>query len=277
LAEAEQVTCKFGRSLAGSESQYQDAIYAGQWLYSILPNHMLRVLDVNVERLIKAPFLDLVHHNIKDHQLSQFWLSTTDRKVIGTRVKKRKRIQSVSSDEVDSCLPNSISLALTLPEFDLELNVLSLFGELVIGSQKRISWKDVVADKTENGHYSFSYDTNKMKERICPEPFYDKFDCALDCKLYGMIQYVALHSQVLLAKSLFQIIESPTGAEQIKQRDGGIEYYFITFKVPKTKKRKHLYRQLAVAIRIGKNQILLALLNQKYYSREKEYFILQCP
>jgi hypothetical protein len=139
-----------------------------------------------------------------------------------------------------------------LPEFDLELNVLSLFGELVIGSQKIISWKDVVADKTENGYYSFSYYTNKMEMRTCPEPFQDKFDCALDCKLYGMIRYVALISQVLLAKSVFQIIESPAGAEQIKQRDGGIEYYIITFKVPKTKKRKHLYRRLAVATWIGK-------------------------
>jgi hypothetical protein len=90
-----------------------------------------------------------------------------------------------------------------------------------------------------------------------------------------MIRYIALISQVLLAKSVFQIIESPAGAEQIKQRDGGIEYYIITFKVPKTKKRKHLYRQLAVATWIRKNQILLALLNQKYYSRDKEYFILQ--
>jgi hypothetical protein len=102
-------------------------------------------------------------------------------------VKKQKRIQSVSPDELDSRLSNGISLALILPEFDLELSVLSLFSELVIGSQKIFSWKDVVADKTQNGHYSFSYYTNKMKERICPEPFYDKFDCTLDCKLYGMI------------------------------------------------------------------------------------------
>ncbi len=57
LAEAEQVTCKFGRILTGSEGRYQDAIYAGQCLYSILPNDMLRVLDGKEERLIKAPFL----------------------------------------------------------------------------------------------------------------------------------------------------------------------------------------------------------------------------
>ncbi len=38
-----------------------------------------------------------------------------------------------------------------------------------------------------------------------------------------MIRYVALHSQVLLAKSFFRIIESPAGAEKIKQRDGGID------------------------------------------------------
>jgi hypothetical protein len=165
---------------------------------------MLRVLDGKVERLIKAPFLDLVNHNIKDCQLSQFWLSQTDRKAIGTRVKKRKRILSVpSSDKLDSRLPNSISLALALPEVDLELNLLSLFGELVIGSQKIFSWTDVTADKTEKGPYSLSYCTNKQKEKICPEPFQDCFDSAFDCKLYGMLQYVALHSQVLLAKFIF--------------------------------------------------------------------------
>ena len=38
-----------------------------------------------------------------------------------------------------------------------------------------------------------------------------------------MIQYVALHSQVLLAKSVFRIIDSPAGAEKNKQRDGGID------------------------------------------------------
>jgi hypothetical protein len=112
---------------------------------------MLRVLDGKEERLIKAPFLDLVRQNIKDHRLSQLWLSTTKRKAIGTQVKKQKRIESVSPDEVDSRLPNGISLTFSLPEFDLELIVLSLFGELVISSQKIISWKDVVADKTENG------------------------------------------------------------------------------------------------------------------------------
>jgi hypothetical protein len=37
-----------------------------------------------------------------------------------------------------------------------------------------------------------------------------------------MIRYVALHSQVFLAKSVFRIIELPAGAEKIKQRDGGI-------------------------------------------------------
>jgi hypothetical protein len=32
-----------------------------------------------------------------------------------------------------------------------------------------------------------------------------------------MIQYVALHSQVLLVKSVFQMIESPAGAEKLNK------------------------------------------------------------
>ena len=138
-------------------------------------------------------------------------------------------------------------------------------------------------------NWHFSYFPRKGK-RVTPPLGDNVYNCPMDCKLDGVLRYVAMHNTPLLSKWVFCLIESKVGIAQRderltsndtnewcdkRQRKGSIDTkkgYFILHYVERRCKKPPW--KIAVVYYLSVDSVLVVSLNDKYYTQQKDCFLL---
>ncbi len=119
MSEAEHVTCKYHRALKNTDCQYNDAIFSGQKVYSILNGSQLVSFNGDSTQRLTPTGLNWPDKQTISQQSLEIWRTSTAKKPIGKRgPKKRKRIMwyddRMSQKKISILLPPILSIIMTI-------------------------------------------------------------------------------------------------------------------------------------------------------------------
>jgi hypothetical protein len=288
LCEAEQVNCKYSRSTKKSVDRYRDAIYPGQYVYAINDDKTLSVFDGKSCIVMEPPALKWLRQQRTIKIDPYYWLTHTRKKVKGgNRIKKKARREDPTELEIAMRLP-TVQQVITSPDkLLLPLSLNNLLGDAI--GDGPLSWKNIIAEqkrespkKGMNANFVFQI-KNKKNEILETPECTSTHHSAIDCKLDGILRYVAWKDRALLSKRVFRLIESPGGKAQHGSRDlGDNEFerrkalpdickgYYVLHHV----KRGDHTRKIAIVTYLTRDALLLALFNNNYYTEKKDCYLL---
>jgi hypothetical protein len=115
------------------------------------------------------------------------------------------------------------------------------------------------------------------------------FKCQIDCKIDGILRFVAMTNRKVLSKAVFRLIERPAGKEQNLMRDLGDDqyrvgrskpevcrgFYVLYHKEDSNKPRsKGKQRKAAVVTFLNRDTLLFAIVNLNYSLDNPDCYLL---
>ena len=299
LADAEHISCKYGRWCSGSEDKFKDTVMIGQCVYTVSSKGMVTVCDGIGYKTTPPPCQHLAGPDVPIRVDPGFWWVATKGRVRGgnriPRGKKKKTVKDPDLDEVNRMLPTPRELHLLHDRFPLHISVANLLGKAL--KENAIPWRKILADhqppeKNPMGVKTWKFDFEKRDgKRANPDLGNHIYHCALECKLDGVLRYVAKFHHEVMAQWIFQLIEGEKGRKQRDNRDWGDEHN-LTGKRKKRRvgeqaraqyyvlhylEHKKQPRKIAVVCYLSPDRVLLTAFNYKYYSQDKDFFLLDRP
>ena len=240
--------------------------------------------------MVQVPFVD-----------PNFWSVRTKKSARGRnrlpKQLKERRVVMPSAEEIKAVLPGWAEIHFNTNNYPLHLSVNDLLGIAI--NDRSLPWKNldpkymptINGESLEkNWHFSFKRRNGK---RETPPLGNNVYECIIECKLDGVLRYVAMENAPLLSKWVFRLIESMDGLAQRDERltiDDGDKWgtkrkrkkaidrekgYFILHYVRRGDPKPP--RKMAVVIYLSPDCVLLASLNDKYYTKNKDCFLLHRP
>ena len=301
FADAEHIICKYGRHLSKSSDRFRDAIYDGQRVFSISDGHLV-VHDGVTEKRMKAPgpgWPTFVEVPFVD---PDYWLMRTKTRVRGhqriPKSLKQKMVELPTIEQLDDALPGWAEVHFTSNRYPLHVSVNNLLGHATDGTP--LPWKNltprykpIVTDNVLKVNWQFAYKTRAGSKR-CPPLGNNLYQCQIECKLDGVIRFVALSKPEVLSKCVFRLIESKQGMAQRderlmkgeddyecgtkRRRSGSIKQtlgYYILHHVERGSTQPP--RKIAIVLSLDPDHALVVCLNDNYYTNNKDSFLLRRP
>jgi hypothetical protein len=295
LSVAEQVNCKYSRYVEKKDNIRRDAIYKNQLVYSIDDSGLLVAFDGKQSHTIGLP----AHHwadSRKERPVdSKFWLVPTKTKVKGAnRVrnsKKKQKMEDPNEEILEELLPSWEQIVQCPDDIILAFPLNQYLGASV--DEGPIPWKRIlgkiraqVVDNKRRITHQFGF-YKKNGEYIEPPSTGNLFECVSDCINDGILRYLAENNRPLLAKKVFQMVESEAASEQSESRDWeGCQSnkrsgktsdircrYYILYRSWHENKFKQP-QKIAIVRFLARDAVVLAILNDKYLTEEKDWYLL---
>ena len=298
LADAEHVSCKYGRKQRGTDGKYRDVIFHGQSVYCIGGDGKLHVYDGKKASSIDCPANNFPGNTDLIVAPTEFWWTPTTRRVRGrNRLPKkatRKEMMDPTQEEVHLSLPTTNKLFLGYTKTIIKISINDMLGHAL--ADKPLPWKSLLAHykryNTDSGtvrNWQFAY---KTRTGAIVTPVLERriYQCPIECKIDGVLRYVAETNCAVLSKWVFCLVESKKVKKQIDDSNKDSEDYVCGMKRKKKGKQEiwpgyHVLhfakwndrrpaRPIAIAYYLSCNRLLFACLNERYYTEKKDYYIL---
>jgi len=295
MSVAEQTTCKFNRDLRGTDSNYEDAIYKGQKIYDLDNDcSQLVVYNGTSVQTIVPPAVHWKPGGNRREVEEDYWKASVKRPIKSKKNMKRKSTEW-SSEKIkkeEEGMPTYTDLAWVSDNVPLPLSMQALIGSAITNGGP-LPWKCIVAEQKvdENGPF-FKFRLEDANDKPVDTPMCNiRFEEATECKIDGVLRFVAENNRKLLAKTVFRLLDCDDAKRQLQKRILGSHDptsrakrsapeasirsgYYLLHTYPKNSKHA---RRIAVVKSISRDAVLLCIYNRNYFQKdaEKDTYLLR--